>query len=329
MFFVFAIAMLTFSGWWFYKNTAEAGKNIEAKIGLAGAGVALFIALTTILAKMLSGMLRSSSINVYDAPFSYVFFAVCAGIVYAAGLGVRRILQNTPGEFLSDSKRSAGFAVTGTTDSEANPAITAAADNDMLDRVLRATAIVLLGAAGLAGGAKHWAGAADQLPFIIWFVTLPGLAVWFGRRRATLRHAIIQSAGFGAVFILPSFLFYWSRNFGENLFALALSLLIPAIVAAVAFSTRGPAITASSDENLRKTRADKIKIGSLIGILLPQFFQPAVFDEVRTFNAVSKELGDERIKQSVGMANVISCIFLALTAAVSVLAILAAVSDAL
>ncbi|NNL88341.1 MAG: hypothetical protein HKP25_04665 [Marinicaulis sp.] len=315
LFFLFAIACLGFSGWWFYKNTSEAGKHIEAKIGFSAVGVAFFVALTTYLAKTITGILGRSNVNLYDAPLSYIFFLACGGITFGAGTILQRALKNTPNTFLSDENRAV--------------VVDGDAAGEMKDRVIRATAFVLLIAGGLAGGAKGWAGAADKLPFQVWLVTLPALAIWFGRRSETLQQAAMRGAAFGAAFFLPSFVFYLARNFGENLMGLAISVLIPAVIGAIAFSTKGPEIGETSDDALLKSRAEKITIGSFIGIILPQFFQPAVFDEVRKFHAVSKARGDESIMQSVSTPNIISRIMLVLMIAICVLSILAAVSDAM
>ncbi|MEM9495511.1 MAG: hypothetical protein AAGA09_05870 [Pseudomonadota bacterium] len=317
LFFIFGMALLTFSGWRFYRCAAEAGKNIEAKVGFAAFGVALFIALIEFLPKVFSGILRTPSFSVYREPYSYIFFLACGGLVFLAANGVRRALQSTPDSLWSDVNRIPPSDAPSATQDEVR------------DRTIRAISIACLVFAGMAGGAERWAGAADKLPFLIWLVTLPALAVWFGRRSATLPNAVKQGALFGAVFVIPSFLFYWSRNFGANLSALLISVGIPAAVAAIAFATRGKPISATSTDNDRKSRADNLMIGAIVGIFLPQFFHPAVLDEVRAFNAVSKELGNEEIKRSVSMASILSRIFLALTAIVSVLAILAAVSDAL
>ena len=320
--FFLLLSLLIFSGWIFYKSAAEAGKHIEAKIGSAGIGVAIFMALSEILPRFVATITGVHISSVYGSPFSFLILLFGGVLVYAAARrGLKRILQNTSDSFLADPKKDA------TTDDGTLPLKTAG--RDKTDRVVRATAIVFLIYAGLAGGAKSWAGAADELPFLMWLVTLPALAVWFGRRSASLKDAAIEGGIFGAVFILPSFLLYQARDFGENVFALVASIGIPAIVALVAFSTKGAPITSDSSDEQVKSRANLLTIGSLAGIILPQFFQPAVLDEVRAMNAVAAETGNQDIKQSVSVANILSRIFLVLTALVSGFAIFAAVADAM
>ena len=322
IFFLFAMAMLVFSGWRFFKSAAAAGKHIEAKVGFTAGGVAFFVALIEIIPKVFSGVLRTDTFSVYQEPYSYFFFLACGGVVFVAAQAIQRFLQSTSANFLANAHPS--------DDHQDNDKALAQQTNfDKWDRTIRATAIAFLVFGGFAGGASRWAGEADKLPFLIFLVTLPALGVWYGRRSQTIAQAIKQGAIFGAAFILPSFLFYWSPNFGSNVSALLISIGSPVIAAAIAFATQGEAITAASTDEQIKSRTQKLMLGSIVGILLPQFFQPAVFDESRAMSALSEESGKEEIKQSIGWVKVLSGAFLALVAVVSAVNIFIAFGDAL
>lgn len=322
MFIVLSIATLVFSGWRFYMSAASAGKNIETKIGMAAAGVAAFMALITWLPRIFRPILRSDAFDVYQEPNNYLFFLACSVLIFVIALLLGVILKSLPPRILSDSQADA-------TEDVGAAGSSASRKEALLDRTIRATAICWLIAGGVGGGMGGWGGAADGLPFIMWLITLPALAIWFGRRSATVPGAVIQGGIFGAAFVIPSYLFYLSSNMIENISALMISMIIPGVVAVIAHATRGEPITTTSTEEQLKARAQKLTTTSLVGILLPQIVQPAVYDTVRAFDAAANANAKADIKKLVGLPAIISCTLLVLLIAMSAVTIFAAVGDAL
>lgn len=174
------------------------------------------------------------------------------------------------------------------------------------DTLVMAAAAGIVVAAGYSGGLNRWAGAADDLPLVMWGMALPALGVWLGRRARRLATVLLVAAGLGAGFFAPSLIAYRSRNAEEDAIALLLSVAIPVAIGAFAFATRRTQPYPQDVQALRSI-ADRMKRRSLFGIILfPQLLQPAVLARALDLASEAGTHLEDDVRRSLRLARTVS-----------------------
>ena len=140
------------------------------------------------------------------------------------------------------------------------------------DRRLIIISVLIFLLAGMAGGKDHWLTPNGFLPNIC-LLYLPCLAVWFGRRIESPVYAIGIPAGLGVLLILPTLLIFTKGNTEDRLIAVAMTVLLPAIIAAAARwlkNVRPPPGVDASKESLRVAAKRNLLFGIIGIVLFPQ-----------------------------------------------------------
>ncbi|PCI57128.1 MAG: hypothetical protein COB36_02355 [Alphaproteobacteria bacterium] len=199
------------------------------------------------------------------------------------------------------------------------------------DRRLAIAVSILLLLSGIAGSMDHW-NTPNGFMIHLCILYLPCLAVWFGRRLENPIHAIGLPAIFGIILILPGLLFFIKTSFSEALLVIALTVLLPAIIAAISRAIKKTSESRSdpSDPNALYGSAKKMRLLSIVFfVIFPQLVQPAILDIALKLEARGKELEDgEQIIKTAKTARIISTITLGIIALGGILSALMAMLDA-
>jgi len=199
------------------------------------------------------------------------------------------------------------------------------------DRRLIIIAALIFLLAGMAGGKDNWLTPNGFLPNIC-LLYLPCFAVWFGRRIENPLYAIGIPAGLGLLLILPSLLIFMKGNTEGRLIAVAMTVLLPAIIAAAARwlkSVRPPPGTDASKEILRAAAKRNLLFGIIGIVLFPQLVQPAILDIALSLQSAGKANDqDGQILGPAGIAKWIAMICLGIIALAGMASLLMATMDA-
>ncbi len=199
------------------------------------------------------------------------------------------------------------------------------------DRRLAITAAIIFLVAGIAGGMDHWRTPNGFLPNIC-LLYLPCFAVWFGRRIENPLHAIGIPAGLGALLILPSLVIFTKGNTDDRMFAVGMTVLLPAIIAAASrmMKTVRPPPGINDDKETLRAAAKRNRLIGIIGVVLfPQLVQPATLDVALQLEKAGKAADhDAQIMGPAGFTKWIAKIALGIIGLAGGLSLLMALMDA-